>query len=64
MSHLIQYVDPGDLPEGYNWAMVRSGGDVVLFVRRDRVTPCVLQEAWIAYRRLACRDESLLLAAV
>lgn len=64
MSHLIQFVECDELPVGVNWALVRRGDDVVLFIREDRVTPCVLEEAWIGYRRMACRDESLLLAAV
>jgi hypothetical protein len=65
MGYQVVFVGDDDLPDGYDWALVRLlRGDVFLAVKRDRVTPCVLEQAWEAYRGLVRCTPGLLATAV
>lgn len=58
MHYRVAFVGDGELPDAQDWAMIRVGGVVVFAVKESRVTPCVLEQAWQAYRCLAaCRPE-------
>lgn len=63
MDYSVVFIADDELPDGHDWAMIRSTAGVVLAVKRDRLTPRVLEEAWCAYRRLA-RESPHLVAAV
>lgn len=52
-GHEVLFLDDGDMPEGMDWLLVDVDGEVHCVVRRSRVVPCVLEDAWAGYRHLA-----------
>ena len=49
VQHQIEFVEDEQLPEGTDWAMVEARGDYLFVVKRSRVCPAVLEEAWEAF---------------
>lgn len=48
----VRFIDDHELPEGHDFAMIRTPEDCVFFFKRSKVTPKVLEQAWAAYRAL------------
>lgn len=46
MQYEVRYVHPNALPALQDWAIARQGDMTVLFVKRGRMTPHLLQRAW------------------
>jgi hypothetical protein len=53
MQYEVRFVDPDALPDSHDWAMAQQGEAMVLFVKRDRVTPYLLEKAWLGANLLA-----------
>lgn len=58
-DYAVVFVGEDELPCDHDWALIRTGSDVVLVVKESRVTPCVLEEAWTAFRVWVDRDPGL-----
>ena len=56
----IRFVEDDALPEGHDFVLVQSGGDVLMFYRESAVTPQNLEASWAAYRALVAQSPSLL----
>lgn len=52
-KHEVQFIEDRQMPDGVDWLMLEVDGDVHCVVRRSKVEPCVLEDAWAGYRRLA-----------
>lgn len=48
----VRFTEDHELPEGHDFAMVRTDEDTMFFVKRSKVTPRVLEQAWAAFRAL------------
>lgn len=48
----VRFIDDDALPEGHDYAMIRTAEDTVFFFKRSKLTPRVLEQAWAAYRAL------------
>lgn len=48
----VRFIDDDELPKDHDFVMIRTPDDVMLFVKASKVTPCVLEQAWAAYRAL------------
>ena len=55
-QHLVTFVADDELPPGQDWMMIQVDGDVYCVIRRTRVCPEVLEEAWAGYRKLAATE--------
>jgi hypothetical protein len=51
-QHLVTFVADDELPPGQDWMMIQVDGDIYCVIRRTRVCPEVLEEAWAGYRKL------------
>lgn len=51
-GHKVTFVDDGRMPEGHDWMIVETDEGYVCLLRRSRVCPAVLEEAWAGYRTL------------
>lgn len=56
MEYLVRFIGDHQLPEGVDWAFMRCESETVCFIKRSRVCPAVLSEAWVAWERLRARD--------
>lgn len=45
MQH-VAFVNDDELPEAYDWAFVRDGGNDWLLVKQSKVTAELLTDAW------------------
>lgn len=50
--YAIEYVGDDDLPAKHQWAIVRLGPRVVLYIKESAVCPKLLEEAWAGFRHL------------
>jgi hypothetical protein len=50
MDYAIRYVN--DLPEGHDFVLIQTADAVLVAIRASAVHPCVLEDAWAAYRAL------------
>lgn len=48
----VRFIDDDALPAGHDFVMVRTDEDTMFFVKRTKVTPRVLEQAWAAFRAL------------
>ena len=46
----VRFVDEGDLPAGHDFMAYQEGEHLAIFIRRDRITERLLEEAWDAAR--------------
>ena len=47
----VQFVEDDALPNEQDWVIVKAEDKVVMVVKRSRLTPRVLSEAWVSFRR-------------
>jgi hypothetical protein len=64
MGYAVKFVESCQLPDRVHWALIRDGDDFCFVVKRDKVTPLVLEEGWSAYRRAIRMPQRPRLAAV
>lgn len=51
-QHQVQFIDDRQMPDGHDWLMIEAGDAIVCVVRKSKVCPEVLEEAWSGYRDL------------
>lgn len=52
-GHEVVFMDDENMPKDMDWLLIEVDGDVHFVVRKSRVEPCVLEDAWLGYRHLA-----------
>lgn len=52
-GHMVRFISDEEMPQGVDWMLLEVDDEVHCIVRRSRVEPCVLEEAWAGYRHLA-----------
>lgn len=53
IRHAVKFINDDQLPPDQDWALLECDGDTFVFIKRSRVTECVLEDAWSAYRQRA-----------
>jgi len=59
MRYVVRFVEDYQLPEGQDWALVEGPDYYVAFLKRERVSPSLLAEAWAGYTVLSRRSFSV-----
>lgn len=55
--YAVKFIDHDELPEENDFVLLSDHGDMVLFIKEDRLTEEALEDAWRAYRdRLGVGD--------
>lgn len=47
----VRFLADHELPEGVDWALIRTNNELIYVVKASKVSPQTLLEGWVAYMK-------------